>query len=175
MTEPRTLPHDPYITAVVEALTDTGLDPAGEVWTSDAESAGSYRYLSATIILTPDTTAIDPARWPHGLLLRWEWHTGTEAADGEPERGPAWTWAKRARRDNSEPELLPVDGYANPVQVTAAAHELAASGAAVKPRPGRWAAAAGLDQACAAWAADEADGGPPPAGATAFEYGDVSA
>ncbi|MBQ1164377.1 hypothetical protein KBZ21_41020, partial [Streptomyces sp. A73] len=38
--------------------------------------------------------------------------------DGEADRGPVWLWAKKRRGGgNTEPAALPVDGYANPVQV----------------------------------------------------------
>ncbi len=145
------LPHDPYITATCDALTTASLVPAG-AWTSDAETAGSYRYLSATITLTADDSGLDPARWPHGLVLRWEWHTGIE--DGEAERGPVWLWQK-GRRDGSfaEQQTLTAEGYASPPTVTAAARALADSGQT--PWPDRWEHAHTLDAACQAWAAKE--------------------
>lgn len=150
----RQLAHDFHIVAVSDALAMAGLKPA-DIWTSDAETAGSHRYLSATITLTPDESGIDPDRFPHGLLLRWEWHTGIEAADGEPERGPSWAWQK-GRRDGSftEPQTLTADGYASPTVVAAAARALAAG--SEMPWPDRWQHAHTLDTACQAWAATEA-------------------
>lgn len=152
MTQQTPLPHDPYIEAVSNALTAASHKPA-DAWTSDAETAGSYRYLSATITLTPDESGIDPDRWPHGLLLRWEWHTGIE--DGEPERGPSWAWQK-GRRDGSftEPQTLTADGYASPTVVADAARTLAAG--SETPWPDRWEHAHTLDTACQTWAATEA-------------------
>lgn len=154
MTDIRTLPHGPYITAVCDALSTAGLKPT-DVWTSDAETAGSYRYLSAAITLAPEESGIDPSRWPYGLLLRWEWHTGLEAADGEPGRGPSWQWQK-GRRDDSftEPHTLTADGYTSSAVVADAARALTAGTEA--PWPDRWEHAHTLDAACTVWAAEEA-------------------
>ncbi|WP_420032206.1 hypothetical protein ACN2WE_04930 [Streptomyces sp. cg28] len=150
----RQLAHDSYIAATCDAVATAGIKPA-DTWTSDAETAGSYRYLSATITLTPDESGIDPDRFPHGLLLRWEWHTGLEAADGEPERGPVWLWQK-GRRDGSftEPQTLTADGYASPAVVAAAAAALADD--RETPWPDRWKHAHTLDTSCQTWGATEA-------------------
>ncbi len=90
---------------------------------------------------TPESTCgVTPERWPHGLLLIWEWHIGAEAADGEPERGPIWAWAKCLGGGvNSEPTALLVDGYANPLQVGFALAELINTGSSGRRRIGRWA------------------------------------
>ena len=143
------LPHDVYLTQVYLALTDVGLDPDHHTL-DDCDTRGTHRYLRGMLHQPPYR------RWPHGLLLIWEWHTGIEADQGEPERGPVLLWAAlQADGSNSEPALLPVDGYANPVQVAAAAGELVDTGAAVKARPGRWHGADVLDAACEAWGAEE--------------------
>ncbi|MFJ7999018.1 hypothetical protein ACIQ7D_17985 [Streptomyces sp. NPDC096310] len=143
------LPHDPYITAVGDALAAVGMDAAHH-WTSDADTRGLHHYLNATLTLTSEDSGIDPALWPNGLLLIWEWHPGRE--DGEADRGPVWLWAKQLRDGgNSTPEVLPVDGYANPLQVAAAGHELAITGRAVKRRPGQWTSARGLTAAITVW------------------------
>jgi hypothetical protein len=154
-TQTRALPHDPYITAVIDALADVGLDPT-DITLDDCDTRGTHCYLRAVITYDEDTP-LNPDHWQHGLTLLWEWHTGIEAADGEPERGPVWLWAKRLRDGATrEPEVLRVDGYANPVQVAAAMHELDLVGRPVKDRPGRWDGAAALDAACEAWGAEEA-------------------
>jgi hypothetical protein len=154
-TQTRALPHDPYIDAITTALADIGLDPT-DTTLDDCDTRGTHCYLRAVIAWGEDT-ALNPDRWQHGLVLLWEWHTGIEAADGEPERGPVWLWAKRLS-DGAirEPELLRVDGYANPVQVAAAVHGLDLAGCAVKARPGRWDSSAALDAACEEWGAREA-------------------
>lgn len=148
------LPQDPYIDAIATALADVGFDLA-DGWTSDADTRGLYRYLNAVLTLDTDTSGLDEGAWPEGLLLIWEWHTGIEAADGEPARGPWWQWAMKLKDgSNSAPDSLPVDGFANPVQVAAAVHELATTGKALKKRPGRWDGTPALETAISAWEAE---------------------
>ncbi|MGW1615758.1 hypothetical protein ACWCQZ_41180 [Streptomyces sp. NPDC002285] len=143
------LPHNLYLTEVYLALHDVGLDPDHHTL-DDSDTRGTHCYLRGMLHQPPYQ------RWPHGLLLIWEWHTGIEADRGEPERGPVWLWAAlQPDGSNSEPALLPVDGHANPVQVAAALDELVSTGAAVKRRPGRWRGADALDAACGAWGVEE--------------------
>lgn len=150
MTEASALPHDLYLTEVYLALYDVGLNPDHHTL-DNSDTRGTHCYLRGILHQPPYQ------RWPHGLLLIWEWHTGIEADQGEPERGPAWLWAAlRPDGSNTELTLLPVDGYANPTQVAAALDELISTGEAVKRRPGRWRGADALDAACEAWGADEA-------------------
>lgn len=147
----RELPHDLYLTQVHFALADVGLDPDHHTL-DDSDTRGTHCYLRGMHHHPPYRS------WPHGLLLIWEWHTGTEADQGEPGRGPAWLWAALlADGSNTEPARLPVDGYANPVQVAAAFDELVETGEAVKTRPGRWRGADDLNAACEAWGAKEID------------------
>lgn len=128
---PRTLPHDPYITAVCDALTTAGIELTDQCWTDDGETRGTYCYLNAVITLDPSGTRdLDwedvpaDAAWPHGLLLIWEWHTGIEAEDGEPERGPSWQFAElKSDGSNEYPASLPVYGYASPTAVVEAARK----------------------------------------------------
>lgn len=127
----RPLPHDPYITAVTDALTSAGLAPT-EWWTDDGETRGMYCYLNAVITLDPSGTHDDMPEeiptgtaWPHGLLLIWEWHTGVEAELGEPERGPVWQFAElKADGSNEYPTGLPVHGYASPAAIVEAARKV---------------------------------------------------
>ncbi|HEY9370422.1 hypothetical protein [Streptomyces sp.] len=73
-----TLPHDPYITAVIEALTVAGLEP-DSYWTSDAETdpyatgddAGCTTMLSAVI-----TWLGDDETDTSGLALLWDHPAG---------------------------------------------------------------------------------------------------
>lgn len=178
MTEPRTLPHDPYITAVCDALTEAGLELTERCWTDDGETRGTYCYLNAVITLDPSKTSeldrddipTDTA-WPHGLLLIWEWHTGIEAEYGEPERGPQWTFAElKSDGSNEYPTDLPVYGYASPTAVVEVARKVV--GNEIKPGSfhnlGQWRGWDGgiigdsweradeLDAACEAWGTDEA-------------------
>ncbi|MEV8396097.1 hypothetical protein ACFVAF_34655 [Streptomyces sp. NPDC057596] len=173
----RTLPHDPYITAVCEALTAAGLELTDHCWTDDCETRGTYCYLNAVITLDPsgtitsgDENAKDAAAWPHGLLLLWEWHTGIEAEDGEPERGPLWQFAELKEDGSSAyPTSLPVYGYASPAAIVEAARKVVAR--EIKPNPysmfgeviwdggiigDTWERHAELDAACEAWGNNEA-------------------
>ncbi|MFJ6566258.1 hypothetical protein ACIQNU_02470 [Streptomyces sp. NPDC091292] len=150
----RTFPHDTYITAVVNTLTDVGLDPA-DITLDDCDTRGSDCYLRACLRFAPeDTYGVDAVRWPDGLLLIWEWHPGIE--EGEAERGPVWLWAKcLPDGSNGEPAAMPVPGAANPVQVAFALAELINRGEPGRRRIGLWNGAAVLDAACEAWGTAE--------------------
>lgn len=164
MSETRTLPHDPYITAVCDALTAAGLELTDQCWTSDAETRGTYCYLDAVITLDPKAFGANREEWPHGLLLCWEWHTGIE--DSEPARGPQWLFAElKDNGSNEYPTDLPVDGYASPAAVVDAARKVI--GGEIEPGSfhnlgqwrgwtggvigGSWEQVDGLDAACEAW------------------------
>jgi hypothetical protein len=175
-TQTRTLPHDPYITAICDALTAAGLELTDHCWTDDGETRGTYCYLNAVITLDPSGTVgemtedIANTAWPHGLLLIWEWHTGIEEKHGEPERGPQWTFAElNADGSNEYPTDLPVHGYASPAAVVEAARKVIdrSIGAGHFHNFGQakwdggiigdsWERAAELDAACEAWGAEEA-------------------
>jgi hypothetical protein len=148
------LPHADYTAAVTDALTEVGLDPVN-AWTDDCDTRGAYRYLRAGFHFTPEEThGVDPARWPDGLLLIWEWHPGLET--GEAERGPVWLWAKRLPDgSNTDPVPLPLPGFANPVQVAWSLAELINTGCTPRRRIGEWACAASTSAACEAWAEEE--------------------
>lgn len=166
-------PHDPYITAVIDALTATDLPPTDDTWTDDGETRGTYCYLNAVITLDPSNTSdLDrddiptDAAWPHGLILIWEWHTGIE--DGA--RGPQWLFAEiKSDGSNAYPTSLPVQGYAAPAAVVDAArkviaHEIGAGSFYDFGRPkwdggiigDSWERADQLDAACEAWGVKEA-------------------
>ncbi len=149
-----TLPHDPYTAAVCDALTAAGLTPA-DAFTDDSDTRGLHCYLRAVITLD-DSSGLDTRRWPHGLLLIWEWHTGIEAADGEPERGPSWEWAPLvdAHGQNGERQALTSVGYASPAYLVESVHALLGDRNQATPAE-RWEHAAGLDAACEAWGATE--------------------
>lgn len=171
----RTLPHDPYITAVCDALTAAGLELTDHCWTDDGETRGTYCYLNAVITLDPsgvlasDDEDARNAAWPHGLLLIWEWHTGIEADQGEPARGPQWLFAElKADGSNEYPTDLPVEGYASPAAVVEAARKVISR--EIGPGSfynfgapkwdggligGTWERHAELDAACEAWGAQE--------------------
>ncbi|MET7975789.1 hypothetical protein ABZW44_22640 [Streptomyces mirabilis] len=151
----RQLPHDPYITAVTDALTTAGLEPA-DGWTSDAETRGTYCYLDAVITLDPNTSGIPAERWRDGLILIWEWHTGIEADQGEPERGPSWEWARLVdpHGECGEREGFTALGYPSPAYVVESVRALIERRNQSTPAE-RWERADELDAACEAWGADE--------------------
>lgn len=142
-----TFPHAAYITAVVDALVDVGRDPA-DITLSACETCGSSFNIPATLTFDSATSLMDPMRWPNGLILTWGWRTGVDAADEESGQGPAWLWSAPLG-DGSSGALspLPVDAYANPVQIAAALNELDDAGAATKRRPGKWDGAPALEAA----------------------------
>jgi hypothetical protein len=169
-------PHDPYIEAITNTLTAAGLEPTDHSWTDDGETRGTYCYLNAVITLDPSGTVGEwrediPAgtAWPHGLLLIWEWHTGIEAEDGEPERGPVWQFAElKDDGSNEYPTWLPVHGYASPAAIVEAARKVIdrSIGAGHFHDGGvprwdgeligdSWEQRAELDAACEAWGAAE--------------------
>lgn len=173
MTE-RTLPHDPYITAVCDALTAAGIELTDQCWTDDSETRGTYCYLNAVITLDPSGTITrgldeDNADWPHGLLLIWEWHTGIEADQGEPDKGPVWKFADlKSDGSNEYPTDLPVYGYASPAAIVEAARKVISReigagsfyGSSLARWDGgiigdSWDQADALDTACEAWRTDE--------------------
>ena len=143
----RQLPHDPYITAVVDALTEAGLEPT-DAWTSDAETRGVYCYLSAV------DSGLDNERWPNGLILTWEWHTGIER--GEPERGASWEWAELRdnHNGNEEPQPLTAESYASPEYVVESVRALTEHRNQSTPAA-RWDRADELHAAVEAWGTDE--------------------
>ncbi|MFJ8110465.1 hypothetical protein [Streptomyces sp. NPDC096132] len=125
----RTLPHDPYIAAIGDALASAGLELTDHCWTDDCETRGTYCYLNAVITLDPSGSIASgdegDAAWPHGLILIWEWHTGIEAEYGEPDRGPIWQFAElKGDSSNDFPTELPVYGYASPAAVVEAARKV---------------------------------------------------
>ena len=124
MTDTRTLPHAPYIAAVEAALTEAKLTP--EQTDAFVEDSYDVPHLRGVITLTPETSDIPAYRYPHGLILIWDWHTGR---DEDADRGPVWQWA-RLNQDgsNRDPEPLPVPGWVAPAMLTGAVATLAFAG-----------------------------------------------
>jgi hypothetical protein len=143
----RTLPHDPYITAVIEALTTAGLEP-DDYWTSDAETdpyatgddAGCTTMLNA-VIGWDDETDDDTG----GLFLFWD-HPAEQ-----------WQYARpRAEGGNTEPEFLPKLGrYSDPAAVVATVRALLAGELLPEGHAPYWHEADSVRRAVDAWAADE--------------------
>lgn len=127
MTTAYTLPHAPYIDAVEKALTEAGMAPEQ----TDAFTEDSYdvAYLRGVITLTPETTGIPTDRYPHGLILIWDWHTG---ADEDEPRGALWQWARLNENGSSQfpYEQLPVPGWVAPEMLAATVATLVHTGTA---------------------------------------------
>ncbi|QJT01766.1 hypothetical protein G9272_16805 [Streptomyces asoensis] len=143
----RTLPHDPYIVAVLGALTAAGLEP-DDVWTSDAETdpyeagpdAGCTTMLNA-VITWDDETDDDSG----GLLLLWD-HPAEQ-----------WQYARpRAEGGNTEPEFLERLGrWSDPAAVAATARALLAGTPLPDGHAPYWHEADAVRVAVDAWASEE--------------------
>jgi hypothetical protein len=128
MPEIRTLPHAPYIEAVETALTEAKMEP--EQADTFVEDSYDVPYLRGVITLTPETSDIPADRFPHGLILIWDWHTGR---DEDFERGSVWQWARlNDDGSNRDPEPLPVPSFVAPEMLAATVAGLAYTG---KPIP----------------------------------------
>jgi hypothetical protein len=143
----RALPHDPYITAVVDALTTAGIEPDG-CWTSDAETdpyatgdnAGCTTMLNA-VITWNDATDDDSG----GLLLLWD-HPAEQ-----------WQYARpRAEGGNTEPEFLERLGrYSDPAVVATFARALLTGVPLPEGHAPYWHPADAVRRAVDAWTAEE--------------------
>jgi hypothetical protein len=146
------LPHDPYIRAVVIALTTAGLEPEGW-WTSDAETdpyrtdddAGVATMLNAILLWSGDHAAVADAVAPDGMLLLWD--------------HPAEQWQYAERRPgggNEEPRFLPTLGlWSDPDAVVAAVRALLAGEPLPEGHAPYWHPADSVRRAVAAWEIDE--------------------
>ncbi|GGK62219.1 hypothetical protein Sme01_04190 [Sphaerisporangium melleum] len=88
------LTHEPYIAAVLAALTAIDLEPT-RWWVSDAEidpRGDGCTTMDDAVLIWDDQSAVNIDEHPHGVLVSWE-----SSAD-------AWRWA-RLRSDGSN-ELL---------------------------------------------------------------------
>lgn len=97
------LPHEPYITTVVDALTAAGLAPT--TWRVsgdeiDPRGDGCTTMDSAVLVWEGDHPEVNDDEHPDGVLLVWE-----SSAD-------AWQWAAfrdDGSNDDLEPLELPLD------------------------------------------------------------------
>jgi hypothetical protein len=142
----RILPHDPYIEAVVDALTAAGLEPT---WaeTRDTEEnrfdPDSGTELDALLEWDGDAAGLDTGVHEDGIALLWE-HPAEQ-----------WQWAPRKRHGELkyEPEFLPLHRWADPAAVVDVVRVLLAG----LPVPGGedprlWANYISASEAVAAWA-----------------------
>ncbi|WP_282792937.1 hypothetical protein [Streptomyces sp. CC224B] len=142
----RTLPHNPYITAVDDALTAAGLAPD---WTqiSDSETnrydaSGLTTQLDALLVWTGGHPAVNTEVHEDGLVLLWE-HPAEQ-----------WQWAPRKAHGEleHEPEFLPTLGrYADPAAVVAVVRTLLAGEEVPEGHAPYWHEADAVKRAVAAW------------------------
>jgi hypothetical protein len=146
----RTLPHDPYIEAVVDALTAAGLAPT-TAETSDAESnrydtSGLTTQLDALLVWDGDSTGLNTHVHEDGIALLWE-HPAEQ-----------WQWAPRKTHGEleREPEFLPLHRWADPAAVVDVVRVLLA-GLAVPggEDPRLWLHFISASAAVEAWAAED--------------------
>ncbi|MEV5659824.1 hypothetical protein [Streptomyces flaveolus] len=149
-TTDRTLPHDPYITAVVDALTAAGLEPT-TAETRDTEENrfdpnGCGTELDALLVWDGDTPSLNTDAHEDGLVLLWE-HPAEQ-----------WQWAPRKQHGELEwePEFLPLHRWADPAAVVDVVRVLLAGlpvPAAEDPR--LWVNYIAAGAAVEAWETDE--------------------
>ncbi|MFJ6730018.1 hypothetical protein ACIQPQ_34475 [Streptomyces sp. NPDC091281] len=150
------LPHDPYIQAVVDALTAAGLEPS-EAYTSDSE-LDRYRdddlfgiacMLDAYLAWTDDHPAVDTRRHPYGIALIWD-HPAEH-----------WQWAARKHNGHlvQDPEFLPKLGrYSDPAAVVTTVRALLTGEPLPEGHAPYWHPADGVRSAVDAWAEAETAG-----------------
>lgn len=147
----RALPHDPYITAVVGALTAAGLEPTSAE-TSDAESnrydtSGLTTQLDALLVWDGDTSpALNVDAHEDGIALLWE-HPAEQ-----------WQWAPRKAHGSleHEPEFLPTLGiWSDPAAVVATVRALLAGEPLPEGHAPYWHPADSVRRAVEAWETDE--------------------
>lgn len=79
------LPHDPYATAVIEALAAVGLGP-DDAWTQAAADPAQLeiflQFGDCRSINPPSTSAaVSRSSWPHGLVVAWNQYDGWQYCD----------------------------------------------------------------------------------------------
>ncbi|MEV5688603.1 hypothetical protein AB0L68_36405 [Streptomyces sp. NPDC052164] len=146
---PPELPHAPYITAVIEALTAAGLEP-DTWWTSDAETdpyatgddAGCTTMLTAVLAWDDTRADEDDETGRDGLFLFWD-HPAEQ-----------WQYARpRSQGGNTEPEFLPKLGlYSDPDAVASTTRALLANQPFPDGHAPYWHPAGAVRAAVTAWA-----------------------
>lgn len=141
------LPHDPYITAVIDALTAAGLEPTFAE-TRDTEEnrfdPASGAELDALLVWDGDHPVVADAVAPDGIVLLWE-HPAEQ-----------WQWAPRKQHGELEygPEFLPKLGrWSDPDAVVATVRALLAGEPLPEGHAPYWHPADDVRRAVDAWAA----------------------
>ncbi|MGW0869917.1 hypothetical protein ACWD3Z_05425 [Streptomyces sp. NPDC002740] len=153
MPEPRLLPHDRYITAVLEALDDARLAPTD--WrTSDAETnryddgpfAGLTTQLDSLLTWDGDAEGLNTDEHEDGFVLLWE-HPAEQ-----------WQWAPRGAHGalEREPEFLPsLPRWVDPAVVVIVVRELLAGRLAPTATGPLWMGHEAAQAAVDAWDAED--------------------
>lgn len=149
MTETRELPHDPYITAVVDALTAAGLEPT----TAETRDTEENRFdpdtgteLDALLVWNGDASGLDPDVHEDGIALLWE-HPAEQ-----------WQWAPRKQHGEleHEPDFLPNLGrWSAPASVVATVRALLTGEPLPEGYAPYWHPADSVRRAIAAWESGE--------------------
>jgi hypothetical protein len=158
-TQTNELPHDPYIAAVLAALTAAGLEPDSS-WTSGAETDpwgdGCQMMLNAILVWEGGHQALNGNQLPDGITLIWE-HPAQQ-----------WQWGERGPHGvlKQLPEFLPTLGlYSDPAAVVNVVRALLADQPVPEGHAPYWHLADPVKTAVEAWAAtDTEDEGPQPCG-----------
>ncbi|AEW94647.1 MULTISPECIES: hypothetical protein [Streptomycetaceae] len=151
-----TVPHIPYIAAVLTALTAAGLAPTD----SGAEAANINPYdngpdaglttmLDAVMVWNGQNPAVNTAEYPHGIALVWE------------HPAESWQWAAQQShgRLEREPAFLPsLPRWAAPAAVVTVVQALLAGRPVPEATAPLWEGAAEAQAAVDAWWAAEAGG-----------------
>ncbi|MBP5930165.1 hypothetical protein F3K39_19040 [Streptomyces sp. LBUM 1479] len=143
MPEPRTLPHDPYITAVVDALTAAGLEPTTAETRFDPDSGNE---LDALLVWDGDAAGLNTDECEDGFVLLWE-HPAEQ-----------WQWAPRLHHGalEWEPEFLAsLPRWVDPAVVVIVVRELLAGRPAPTSVGPLWTGHAQTQAAVDAWAESE--------------------
>lgn len=143
------MPHDPYISAVDDALTAAGLAPdwtrANDTETNRYDQSGLTTQLDAMLVWTGNHPVLNTEAHEDGIALIWE-HPAEQ-----------WQWAPRKHHGEleHEPEFLPLHRWADPAAVVDVVRVLLAGlpvPAAQDPR--LWAGFVSASEAVTAWEAD---------------------
>ncbi|MBP5931838.1 hypothetical protein F3K39_28300 [Streptomyces sp. LBUM 1479] len=143
------LPHDPYITAVVDALTAAGLEPTAETRDTEenrfAPDIGAE--LDALLVWDGDVSGLNTDAHEDGIVLLWE-HPAEQ-----------WQWAPRKRHGElkHEPEfLVSLPRWVDPAVVVIVVRELLAGRPAPTSVGPLWLGHEEAQAAVDAWEAAEA-------------------
>lgn len=149
-TQTSTLPHDPYITAICDALTTAGLEPT----TAETRDTEENRFdpdtgaeLDALLVWDGDAPGLNTDAHEDGIVLLWEHPAGQ------------WQWAPRKLHGELEHEpefLVSLPRWVDPAVVVIVVRELLAGRSAPTSVGPLWLGHEQAQAAVDAWAAEGA-------------------